>query len=1107
MAHRTITSKSAHCLGQRSPLHLRTAIARTRPTQLQQCRYLWWWSSKNNRGCSSDGFEDDRYLRLQRFMRHRDAKIVRRRAMWDRDEVSDAWPWQRRRLGRRFPGIQNLSSDDAPQPVNEKRSEPEQDELTTFRKEFNSFKQAIDRAIERDPYQTLFGRRLWSPPSANNSSWTSFSWVFDPKETKSVNEVQADSSPKSTAAPSRVPEAEVAAAEPEPSRPSPAAAEPMEYDYDPITMRKVPRVAYPFTAALEETPKVLKKAPTQSAKAAPEEPAIEPRRTSIFETLFGENAVDIPVKTYSPKVYGYGEISAQKPSASTPKRKPGFENSRQLKFQSLKATTLGNTIDTTAEYGGKYVPPGAENISDTTAEPKHPSELVAVEQLSSSTTPEAQANDITTQPQHKSSDSSTQNQVPWLAREGFVEESSKVAGSDLPAFKNKTLHDGTTDIPIKGFNKFKSSSDWDRTVPTSRMQKLQPSLDRSTHATKTAFSKSPKEEDWQGRVAAAEKAEDIDLLRSSDVRAAMKAKRATKQDMESRRRQKREQLEQDFASRHNLETEVDKPIRPQRPEVRHVWKHVESNPDGIVARTMKSMGALYDNFRNDVRGITNLQNPPSSQEASRDRSLAVDSTQKPLPPAAVLPRHLMNASQPHPLSTASVKEGVSRSPAIEKYVSNFEPAYSRLVYDMKAVRRELHDIKLHVKDLRMKSEKRPWKELEAERLAEYAKEPLVEEDASASGLDEPVFTEAKKVNEEVVESLDQPVAAIVEGIKRDTDPRGLDEPVTAYPAIVKDDAKMAADLRAQTDLPRTMEDPVFTPSGSAVWNDEQPPPLQELKAASAEYTSPVVTLAYNHMTEAVEHIPSQSLPEAATRAKNPFTLLAGLDQAKTTSFLEYFPKLQDAGYELVDGGKDKLVFSLPTASVTASATTKIAAPTPALETAAKEAATVLNEIPTEVDPPGPSAPIPPPTSIRQSSRLPKSRPRVKRQEEVFSGTTTAPAVPLSSAPKRSSPSPIPPTSDASYDYATPASKDGFFSRVARGIRTVTLTVLALAGGAYMIGFIAEGIGAQAQAQRGINQGGNEVGPRKKMVLPVEEGEGWKRGTRPGIYSTESSRRE
>lgn len=1083
-------------------------------------------------------------------MRHRHAKIIRRRAMWDRDSSPHFWPWHRHgSQTHQYQRSQNLSSSEStrvrkePQPEQSEQEQP----AISFHKDFASFRRAVDRAMERDPYGTLFGRRLWSPPSTNNMSWTSFSWLIDPKEIKE-NRVEAVHTPamsgtgatptsSSTQGNPEKPEAVAANVVNDFKPPKPGVE---EYEYDPISGRKVLK----SSTGASSTSK-----PASSWTKPPPQPMPDTRRRSVFEALFSENAVDIPVKVYEPKVYGHGaKATAEKSAETKPKAslKAGFENSRKREFQSLKASILGNTMDTTAEFGGKYTVPGTE--------PEPPSSSKAVPEsaadapLFSGTTYENKAAEILQNRSEKSD---------WLKQEGFHEAGGATATK--PSSSGK-------ETPV--------------------VQRLQTSLDRHSDAAAPRPFKAPadKARAWEKKQDAAEKAEDIDLLRSSDVRASIKPQRLTKDAIQGQKSRTRDRLERAYHAREEHDDTISKP-RIRAANTDNISKHVESHPDGIVARTIRSVGSWNENFKKYIRPAHQLNEPLVFKDETLSKSASIFAKHaKPLSPNAFTPspevqelerlsreriaalqqankaaaiasavenakvsklageitqiyeatygkidinhrqagQQIPDVAEPprlHPLSTATVKEGVARSPVIESHVSNFEPKYADIVDGLKRSRKEIHEAAMHLKAMKSKNAIRadsaryedPFSTREvmpryrASKVEDrasvlrnnihasiegsnvFAEHTKTTSDAteqlspgqnrvqSASGLDEPIFMARKSSTASTAETQ---FPASSEPEKPYHGPRGLDEPVFCYTKIEDPKQKMEADLEAQSErVPRT-EEPVFTPSQSPVWNDEQPPPISELKKVVEEkFTAPTIILSKSGQNRLrVVRIPSFT-QKADGKPIDAFSILAGLNKAVAPEFLDYFPKLQKAGYRLIAGGANSLTFEK--------------------DRPAKQAATVLDEIPTEIEAPGPSAPIAPPTTMRRASRI-------RRQEKVFSGTTTAPARPIGTAPEQPEASRPPPKQEY-YESATSTPTDGFFSRLSRTFRRVTLTVLALAGGAYVIGFVAEGVGAQTQAQRGLELGEGGMGPRKRIVLPVDDGEKWRRGTRPGIYSTESSR--
>lgn len=1058
-----------------------------------------------------DDADEERFLRSQRMIRHRFAKMARRRAMWERDP--NVWSWTR--STKSLDKVERASSNASnhmQKPQKEEQSAA-RDPGVSFYKDFDSFRKAVDRAIERDPYGTLFGRRLWSPPSS--MSWTSFSWFADPKDMKDTSKDCSQSSPtagvgapaetfKATATGSQAsgsPTAQHSSLHPDINSTG-------VYVYDPIVGRKVlqsnsdhstsrtPFYSNPtgnatMKSTVEPSPSTSQDRNTAAdSKYTPDGP-----RKSIFETLFGENnAVDIPVKVYEPKVYGHGGNATQKEAMANakPATKPAFENSRKREFQALRAATLGNTIDTTAEFYGKYEKDGeALHLKQTSVQGKADSSESANLPPFTGTTYEGRAAGIL-----------TGNKSHWLEQEGFVGlEESLPRSSNGPKSKTQKLQ--------PALDRVSSGNTEDSKI-------LQPALERGPKVKNVnrLDKEDSKGDAWQKRQDAVEKAEDIDLLRSSDVRMRSRTRaQGLKQDLETKRKAMREDLEKSFSVAQSQKDSIKKPDTAARRD--SLWQHLSSHPEGVVARTIKSINAGLQAFGASATspGTKDLEARPhavdlKSAAASGSKTqparyavqhVANTETQRASDP--ILPAEEKKSSgevatandharpRPHPLSNATIKEGVSRDPLIERHTMEFEPRYADLVHEVKDVRRVLHHSFNELRALRSSMERRPWNELEAERLNEYARVPLVEEDNAAASFDEPVYS-AKKAPVAKPDAAPATASETQQGThKRDTDPKGLDEPVLLHmiPTQKPVENKKKQDLA--TPVTR-VEPPVFTPAGSKAWNDEQLPPMAELKeAGKQQFTSPFVMLI-NNGKNGVRAVPAPNLPHLARgQTVKPFEILAALEQTKAAQFVAYFPRLQEAGYALVGGDLNKLTFrKIPPAE------------------SEKKAATVLDEIPAEVDPPGPSAPIAPPSSSSHISdrAVNKRQPRIRRQEEVFSGTTTATFRPaVTATTKSASAAAADPPRDFEQTFESKQqNKEGLFTRLTRTLRRVTLTVIALAAGTYTIGLISEGVGAQAQAQHTI---GDAAGPRKRIVMPVEDGKQRASGTRPGIYSTENSR--
>ena len=1066
--------------------------------------------------------------RQQRILRHRYSKMLRRRATWERDSSPRfQWPFQMRGrwLGNQINDIQHLSSTASNGAKVEDRDEAKQrqpDPWAEFHNNYESFRKAVDKAIERDPYGTLFGRKLQSPPSVNNSSWTSFAWIFEPKEREdNVVGKKAPGPPiyqRPAVGSSVKTEVDGHTHKSSPAQSTAKAAFTDEYEYDPISMRKVPKIKKAQDSVL----------------------ASDSSRKTFFNTLFGEHGVDIPVKTYSPpKVYGYGSTveAPKKVERKSENVKKHSENSRKVELMKLKASTLGNNLDTTAEYYGKYKDPAEigdepqpRKLARDSAEPSDDIPLFA------GTTYEDKSSN-SAKPQSQKSD--------WLRTEGFSAPATLTAKDDHVASKT----------PNKSLTKMQPALDrvrwkWPRpeVVEPLRPSKLQFALDRMNSAAKEIVAaKEPQQQNPNLRDSIRDnKAEDVDLLRPSDVRAKTRVTGPLKQDLEQMKKQTRQKLEADYTAQQqshdyaNTESSLSKSMT-------HVWKHVDQYPGGIVARTMKSMGISEGNFKKyrsgdrptpdltkrlgfndqDLSKVSTIGKKPrlsskpvpsflpsvevmNAQVADRARrtALQLDKTardknaeaadlhaiylgkeiksiyeseygtidvehRQPVREAKAVDLSTgineTKSSTPHPLQSATIKEGVPRYPEIEAHVSQFEPQFAKIIDQAKSVKRQIHDVKTAVRNVDLARADRVQKSAEAQ-AASVRAVPDAEEEDFAQGLDEPVASHKMTVTDVV-------------SLKR-------------------------------------VEEPVFAEHESAVWEDEQPPPPSELK--SRTYTAPYVILAYDSKSKSIEISETSMLQPNTRMQQSPLGIISRLQHA--SDFLKHFSALEASGYHLVDGQSTVLVFSKINPTTTKSSqesladkqnriATEEAASQPIIqelpdspprlsfeptESQKMEAAKVLDELPIDVIPiPGPAAPTAPPTSPATTSKRapsPKPREQVRRQEDVFSGQIKS-----TSAPSTSVYNPIDPEiqSKVRSKYSHPPPKDGLFKRFARGVRRVLLTAAAFAGGAYAIGVVAEGIGAQEQQKR---IAGSNEGPRRKVVM-----EGYRPGTRAGIYSTESSR--
>lgn len=1053
-------------------------------------------------------------------MRHKYSKELRRRAIWDRDG-SQPWSWRSARwLINNRCNEKPISSTSSSQPPVDKEQE---DPLTRQPgprgdNSFRAFVDYVDREVARDPYGILFGKRLESPPSANNSSWTSFSWIFEPKARDAGEPIdkasQEPSSHPGTSSNERAPVTRNPSTSPSeisiPRSSKADAKEEYEYEYDPITMRNVPKMK-------------------KNTESIPNQP--------ILQSLFSEHGVDIPVKTYKPhKVFGYGpkpnsKISSQVEVSQSPKTQ--FESSRKSEFSGLMARAKGNSIDTTAQFTdvspeqeieAATVPRAAKTLSRQSAEPDDNAPLF------SGTTYAARS---------FSSDSGSTPTSDWLSKEGFRtpgESTTKVKQIDEKAMK--ISHQKVESKLEPALDRMTVSVAENATESGS--VRLEPSIDR--HIEKASEGKQARlEATLGGNPLDRASEDDIDLLRASDVRASTRSARVSKQQLENSKRKTRSDLESDFAKNQASSDEPDDLVTNSKTTKRisksltNIWNHIKDYPSGIVARTMQSMNTFNNDYKKYVKpsNTSNLTEKLIFNDPSLSKTPSIYRATK---------THRLN---PLPTSPDVEKEEKERSGRIERLRAASEEVkkdnevanaqLSRLAADIKVIyEEECGPIKSQLPgssgdSVASHSEREMELGTSEKRVGEDTK---VRRGAQRTGLDVYTTTNSSQDMEPEHEKSAR-LRAVMDGTKelrRELHETGMairaiesGRPQTVWNTptasstnfgkkrmdltdgraavrkVKNDDERMQLNANEHESTMQTLSSspmeeeaqevpaPVFTPSQSPIWNDEQPPPIEDLKEKPLEST--YVVLAQDRSTGKIEISPLNNVPISSDTSVSPILVLSKLHRA--SDYLVHFERLEKSGYELYTGSKNMLIFrkrqpgevqetSQPPTNLTSASSTS---PVTDGVSPLKQAATVLDEIPSEVDPPpGPAAPTAPPShpSKQPEQQVPKSR--VRRQEQVFSGTIR---------PGEESTQ----GSENEESFIPNELEGGFWQKVTRGVKRVVLTAVALGGVAYAIGFVAEGIGAQTQIQNGIDDG-QVQGPRKRVVMT---------GQRPGIYSTESSR--
>lgn len=1143
-------------------------------------------------------------------MRSRYSKTLKRRALWERED-SPLWPWRSsdRYWRTRYCDYKPPASE---APTQEGATQDEHAGHRTLRNsvqhDFEAFKAAIDRAIAEDPYGTLFGRRFRNRPtsSGNHGSWTSL-WTSSSNEKKvddgqgavkpgsaqenqplSANDQDTQDFTKTTAGFEKVQHSsfdDTSSLAAHTDKKSTDSAPGEDYEFDPISMRKVP---------IKKPDDVLElKRPLNPVETTPPAAADDTRKP-LLESLFSEHGVNIPVKTYKPhKVYGYDspEKGAEKTEAkATPTTfQKGLDSSTKREFRNLMARVKGNSIDTTAQFTERNLKRTADEDAQEDVSTKRTREFPELDDdapLFSGTTYEARSHDGSIAEPGKQD---------WLAREGFRPRKDGSDSSPSEAV-------GTN--PVQKYAGFRPVNDESQsTKPKDEMSegvsiktsvdKLEPALDRIQAKISNGSNDAPFrletsldrrsntkrsvpeiKRDTQDAnpltppISASE--EDMDLLRASDVRAATRSARLTKQEKDDAKNDAREKLEADFVARQNEKIEINSASAPSSTgklakSLNTVWDHVREYPDGIVAKTMKSVEAFNSNYKKYIRpdkGLTEklvfkdsslskvasiykdktgtprskpFTPSPEVVRAEEERELrtaalkeetdkvqresekantqlsrlsqdiqtvyedeygaidvnhrqptkADDAIEAPLPSSSpATPK-----DKPHPLLSASVKPGVTTSHVIDKHVREFEPRYAELVDKAKQLRKAVSEAHSELETIRSRFQpsSTSWGAVldgtkEVRRELHEVKQAIR---ALESGRPATVWNAPnaacsnfgrKRIDLRTEEASVSPAAtAEISG-------KGVSDQKDGKQSSTMETVEQATE--------KSVPEPIFTPPGSPEWNDEQPPSVESLRTKN--FDSAYVILAYDSAAGRVEISPMNEPSKQSSKSADAVGILAKLNHAP--EFLKHFTTLKRAGYSLFNGSEDMLILKKKQPEILSglkSATSTAAVATP---TANPEAAPEITRLPKDVAAESNSV-----KDTAASTGVPSrpsaaydNLPKVRRQESVFSGTLRPGAAAAASSSGGGSDG----YTDAQTEANGPAGTEyNLWKRVTRGLRRAVLTIAALGGGAYAIGFIAEGMGAQAQKQNGIDDG-LVHGARKRIVMT---------GQRPGIFSTESSR--
>jgi hypothetical protein len=1104
-------------------------------------------------------------------MRYKYSKALRRRALWESEAAHLQWGWRvphhwiRRRLldGEKMSSSSRLQAD---------VQEPKKDEPSLTRPLENQYSEEFARfkaKVDKDPFAAVFGKRLESPPSSNNSSWTSLLRIFESAPAEKGPSVKSALTPTQSSA---SPDGKVDVPKQGPTNAASdtvgselphatSSASPVisckeeEYEFDPISMKKIPK-------RLEMQP------PTEN------------EQKPFLSTLSSERGVEIPVKTYKPyKINGH---TGRKESEAKKK----FESSQLQELQQLKAAKLGNAADTT-NFCGKYQVKEGDNkvaASDDDKSASVPEAPVEDAPLFSGTTYESKSQAIVA--------SKAARRKDWLADEGFRTSPSN---------------------PDPSSTSSRASALTEKRGPRERVSRIEPSLDRRLSAGAKVASIESSSRQAVLVDPGNDNTEDLDSLRPSDVRAQFKSSRRTRHDGELNKKETWERLEADHVSRQQGNGKTgsgdEDPIavsaRKFQDGLSSLWKRVRNQPQYTnLANTIKNMGVFQDAWKKYSRDRSiedpneklifkdqNLSKTPSiykttsrsaratdaftpsqevldaereseartaalraaSEKAKReeaermhqDTELAseirnayesqygrIDVNHRQIDLAAEIthpkpegsgskavgelerhqipdfPRSSSNVPSSPPKSVADIEKAThTDSPRQES--KTLQPEIDRLVDEARNTRKVLHEVSLHVKAIKSRRPPTYWNTPVAEDSSEMSTSGVAPSLSKASAQSQSMPSDIKSTPEGAVKDIAAYTASVVSANQSAVRAQAIQEmrarrtnqlqrrQECVHPTVLQDKAlsesvnptteeskaERVNEIQAQEKVAVEASVDSLTQEKAKESKDDSSREAATAVDASLTTMSPDATpssldteapdqqvpglykiLAYDSSTLQISMATTTSSLSASTSGTgdmesplHPTEVLSRLNNP--AKFLPYFQGLQDEGYEIVSGSGDILVFKR-VREVVASTNTDVS---PQITTTTakqpdasmqKEAATVLEDFPSK---PAPAPPAPP------------SSPRVRRQEGVFSGAGKTWHQEDAQ-------------SESNSDSKNPS--EGSWYRIKRGLRRVFFTGLVTAGVAYAIGAVAESLGAQQPLYE-------EGRPRK--------------GVRPGIYSTESSR--
>jgi hypothetical protein len=894
--------------------------------------FSWWWKRGAYDWTSNLDESFQRHiLRKQRILRYKYSKALRRRQLWDRDPsdntLRQSWGWH-------IPGLsgtsdaQRLSSNASPPGCAPKRAQTSEEPLDSFA----HFKAWIDK----DPFGAVFGHRLVRDRNPPDSPWSSSSWVINSKpcegrrspQESAVSNIPPTSKPQDTLlsnmrSTSRSPggsfnsnENQKASTPKSPVTAVDSAGQTGEYEFDPISMRKI-----------------LKCKPAKETSSKP-----------LFDPLFAEKGVDIPVKPYKPhRVFGYSakagsdKSTSKTPSADVKPVKSAAESSRLAELRKLKAATLGNNIETTAEYHGKWVPKTEKAEQELDQESVAESDEAP---LFSGTTYEGRVKDIL-----KGTKNSKQG---WLEREGFgtKQVSSMNAGDKI---ESSEVDFGFAQVAAKLQPSLDRLNSCQQTP-----NKLEPSLDRLKSSNKKAITFESSSKLLQSKYEAQEASEDLDLLRPSDVRASVRPGRLSKQSGEKGKNERRQRLENDFKSRQQdddglsivFPNTIVHSSKKLSESLNNLWRRVRSQPRAWLAEKVQSL----ENKQDPLIQYDDMPVGQKKQEEVIAAARTSPNVQNPLVKSIQTftpSQEVLDAEEESKARTLTLRNATLKARELEAQMREKEMA---LAQELKATYEHVYGpITIQHRQVR-------------------------------AGID-PLEQDMKEANVRAVRNMMvRCKGALGEG-KRTI--HEVTEKIKCVQARMK---SSNASLPPASEMSSGLPSAESTSKGNATADacaencSAEPKQTVSLSPQSSPHTHLLLykVLAYDsstlQMTIAETTSSMAATGDAESQPPHPTEVLSRLNNV--AKFLPYFADIEKQGYEIVSGSGDVLVFK------------KVRSPSETADAASKKASNAITEELTKTS----TSPVPQPQhptpaeSVVESIAPNASASKVRRQEVVFSGS-------------------------------------------------------------------------------------------------------------------------